>query len=112
MKYTSSLTGNTNFRRMYYQGKFKAGKFVVVYLKRGKKGKTRLGITTSKKVGNAVRRNRCRRMILAAYRKLEDRLNLRGFDVVIVARAGMDKKKSTDIERELLRLVPLLKKNF
>lgn len=60
----------------------------------------KLGITTSKKLGNAVVRNRARRMIRAAYRISESALPL-GYDIVIVAREGVKDKKSTDIERFL-----------
>ncbi len=48
-------------------------------------GPTRLGITTTKKVGNAVRRNRIRRLIREAFRR--GRMELpEGIDVVIIAK--------------------------
>ena len=45
----------------------------------------RLGITTGKKVGNAVFRNRARRVLKAAYQECELSFPL-GYDIVIVAR--------------------------
>lgn len=110
MEYTISLKQNTCFKRLYYKGKYKAGGLVVVYLMKRKGNFARLGITVGKKVGKAVQRNRVRRMILAAYRELEHSLCLKGFDIVIVARPPALSKKSTDIQRELGRLIPLAMK--
>ena len=60
----------------------------------------RLGLAVSKKVGSAVRRNRAKRIIRAAYADLEDRLS-RGFLIVISAKPEIDGKKSTEIYSEL-----------
>jgi ribonuclease P protein component len=58
-----------------------------------------LGITTSKKIGNAVRRNRSRRVILAAYRALSaEIINADGCSIVFVARGRTASLKSTEIE--------------
>jgi len=47
----------------------------------------RLGITVSKKVGNAVKRNRIRRHIYEAFRLIEADLKS-GYDFVIVAKCS------------------------
>ncbi len=54
-----------------------------------------MGITTGKKIGNAVRRNRARRVIRAAAEMLP--VTKGGYDIVFVARAKTVYKKSTDI---------------
>ena len=59
-----------------------------------------MGITTSKKIGNAVRRNRARRVIREAYRPLASRVK-RGYDLVLVARGRTPFVKSTDVGRVL-----------
>ncbi len=61
---------------------------MVVYFKKNRYGQSRLGITVSKKVGNAVTRNRVRRLIKENYRLMEKEIRS-GYDVVIVARARM-----------------------
>ena len=48
----------------------------------------RFGLTASKKVGNAVKRNRARRRLRAAAMDLLSRHAASGYDVVLVARAG------------------------
>ena len=64
--------------------------------------KNRYGITVSTKIGGAVVRSRCRRIIREGLYAIEKRGCLKqGFLVVIAARSAAPKKKSTDIEREL-----------
>ncbi len=60
----------------------------------------RFGISVSKKVGGAVKRNRAKRIIRAAYAQIEDKLCL-GFIIVISAKPEIADRKSTDIEKEL-----------
>lgn len=96
MKYTVIIKENKDFLNAYKRGGYSAGRAVTVYYRRNGRGKKRLGITTGKKVGNAVVRSRCRRIIRAAYRENEE-LFPRGFDYVIVARPGCGNCKSTQI---------------
>ena len=64
-------------------------------------GKTnRLGITTTKKIGKAVARNRARRVILESYRLLEDEIPS-GWDFVIVARTRAANVKMQVVKAEL-----------
>lgn len=112
MEYTVSLKQNTCFKRLYYRGKYKASGSIVVYLLKRKGDFARLGITVGKKVGKATKRNRVRRIILAAYRQLEPSLFLKGFDIVIVARPAALRKSSIEIERELKRSVDFLIRSY
>ena len=71
-------------------------------------GKNRLGIVTGKKVGNAVKRNRSRRIIREAFRLFEPILKEntdRRFDFVFVARAKTPMLKTQQI-------LSLMKKNI
>ncbi|MDD6308166.1 MAG: ribonuclease P protein component [Clostridia bacterium] len=88
MKKTVSITKNHEFRSLYYKGGSKASGLLVVYFRKNRYGQNRLGITVSKKVGNAVVRNRVRRLIKENYRLLEMQI-ADGYDIVIVARLRM-----------------------
>ena len=67
-----------------------------------KKTVNRIGLTTSTKLGKAVVRSRCRRILREGLRALEKRRELKkGFLIVIAARTGAVKSKSTDIARDL-----------
>ena len=60
----------------------------------------RFGISVSKKVGTAVKRNRAKRVIRAAYAPLEDKL-YKGFLIVVSAKPEITEAKSTDVQNEM-----------
>ena len=60
----------------------------------------RVGITTSKKTGNAVKRSRSRRVIREAVRALAPRIR-DGYDLVLVARGKTPFVKSTQVQEAL-----------
>lgn len=80
-----SIKLNKTFRYLYARGKSFVSPSVVVYLAPNRYGNQRLGITTGKKIGKAVKRNRARRVIRVAYRTLLPCFK-ESYDMVIVAR--------------------------
>lgn len=64
-----------------------SGAFVLLVCPTGGHGRARLGITASRKVGNAVARNRVKRRIREWFRRC-GQARLQGFDVVVIARAS------------------------
>jgi ribonuclease P protein component len=98
MLHSVSLNENKDFRRLYKAGKSLVHSALVIYYSKNKLGVSRIGITVSKKVGNAVIRNRVKRIIVEAYRSLE-RLTPVGYDYVFVARGRAVKLKSTELAR-------------
>ena len=94
---------------MYYKERFKIGFFSVIYLKKIRLNGTFLGITVSKKVGNAVKRNRVRRIIKAAYKELEKAENLKGLCLVIVAKKSCVNAKSYDVLKEMKKNIIFLR---
>lgn len=98
-----SLNQNKDFLRLYYRGKSCARPALVVYAMKNRAGICRVGITASKKTGNAVRRNRSRRIIRAAYRSVFGENKIRGnWDLVFVARTKTQFLKSTAVQKEML----------
>lgn len=85
MKHTIILNQNRDFQTLYRRGISFVTPFVVIYIRPNRFGKHRLGITAGKRVGNAVHRNRAKRLIRQAYRELEAELPPY-LDLVIVAR--------------------------
>ena len=75
---------------------------MVVYALKNRTKNVRVGIKKKKKVGNAVQRNRSRRVIREAFRALAPRVRP-GFDLVLVARGKTPYVKSTDVRRQLER---------
>lgn len=62
---------------------------------------TRLGITVTRKIGNAVRRNRIKRWVREAFRRHRDELP-RGVDLVVIAKQGADTLGFAGVVSELL----------
>lgn len=89
---------NRDFQFLYRKGKSQVHPCLVTYLRKTRRPGVRVGITTGKKVGNAVQRNRCRRIIREAFRPLYPQVT-GGWDVVFVARGRTGRCKSTDIAR-------------
>lgn len=85
---------------------------VVEGKRRAAAGPMGLGLTASRKVGGAVVRNRARRRLREAARRLLPILGLPGVDYVIVARQGAPDASWTtlldDLQNALIRLAPAL----
>lgn len=90
------INTNKDFRTLYYRGKSQVHPVLVTYVRKNRLGYPRAGITTGKKIGGAVQRNRCRRVIREAYRLLLPQI-AGGWDLVFVARARTLKCKSTAV---------------
>lgn len=104
MLFTVKLKDNKDFVRLYGKGAFvSCGMCTVYYRKNGKKV-NRMGISTGKKIGNAVMRSRARRVIRQAYRENEADFP-KGYDIVISARAGSTQCKSYHISTFLRKKV-------
>ena len=84
MKFSSALKLNHIFRRLYSTKGF-ANSMLVLYARPNRLGVNRVGITTGKKLGHAVVRNRARRRLREVYR-LSEHLFKPGYDIVVVAR--------------------------
>jgi ribonuclease P protein component len=63
---------------------------------------TRLGVITSKKIGNAVARARARRLLREAFRLNQLRL-AQPLDLVLVARLSIVGKRFAEVEKDLLQ---------
>lgn len=104
---STTLNQNKDFRRLYYRAKSEASPCVVTYAMKNRAGKTRVGITSGKKIGGAVQRNRARRVIRAAFSQLEGRLK-GNYDIVFVARTRTTEVKMqavlADMEAQLIKL--------
>ena len=85
MKYSTSLKLNHVFRRLYHTSGFADG-YLVLYARKNRLDRNRVGITVSKKLGKAHVRNRTRRRIREVYRLNEGKF-LPGWDIVVVARS-------------------------
>ena len=98
------LKENRDFRRVYNKGKSYVSPYFVVYINKNRFSDVRLGITAGKKIGNAVKRNRAKRVITAAFSTICPRI-ITGYDFVIVARTKILTVKSTEVTSSLLKIL-------
>lgn len=124
------LLDSRDFRRVMRRGRRRAGSEVVVVFarrepppsaKRSKKsseirrldssGENRLGITVSRKVGNAVCRNRFKRRVRAWFRMRRDELaeavGEPAIDLIVMARRGGGELGWTELDQRLSTLLGL-----
>ena len=98
-----SIKKNDEFKTVYECGKSYANKYLVMYVHRNDKGKNRLGISVSKKVGNSVVRHRIARLLRESFRLNDEKFHS-SWDIVVIARAGAKGKNYSDIESAYLHL--------
>lgn len=93
MLYTNIIKNNRTFLFLYKKGKCILSRNIVIYVRKNNKPYNNIGITAGKKVGNAVARNRAKRVIRQAYRENEIDMPV-GIDMIIVARSSSAEIKS------------------
>ncbi|NLJ86545.1 MAG: ribonuclease P protein component [Firmicutes bacterium] len=74
-----------DFRRVYENGKTVKNRLVVLHYRENDREVTRIGFSVSKKLGNAVRRNRVKRRLREAVRTKASEIRS-GYDLVVSAR--------------------------
>lgn len=103
MKFSESLKKNSDFQKVYRQGKSYANRYLVMYVLENHTEGSRLGISVSKKVGNSVIRHHLTRLIRESYRLHEDMFN-NGLDIVVIARSTARDISYHETESALLHL--------
>ena len=107
-----AIKENHLFSKAYSKGKKASEKNIAVYvLPNYKTQEVRLGITTGKKLGNAVQRSRARRLIREAFRTIQKKYSFcKPFLIVVVAKNAIvdpDRKMNSvfcDMERAFKKL--------
>lgn len=107
-----SIKNDREFKFLFRKGTTCVSYAFVCYFKENKRRKNRCGIVTGKKIGNAVARNRARRIIREAFRIFEHDLRImtdKRYDFIFVARNGTAPLKSQKILRIMnTKLKPML----
>ena len=105
------LSGKHNFDYVYKRGRSVGHKYVVIFYKKNGLSYNRLGFLASKKVGNAVMRNRARRLMKESVRLIGD-LGFIGYDIIFIARNTINNTKCADVQKSIkgaLRKTAMLK---
>ena len=110
MKRRFRLTRSTDFKRVRRSGKSYAHPLVVLYVLKSEAPGVRVGVSAGLAVGNAVKRNRAKRLLRAAMNDLLPH-TVPGSDLMLIARTplpGSDLASTREALSNLLRRAGLL----
>ena len=89
-----------DFQRVYRLGKSYANHYLVIYVFRSNGNEDKVGFAAGKKLGNAVTRNRVKRLMRECFRLNQDMIKP-GFTLLLVGRKGAASEKYEKIENKL-----------
>ena len=105
------LTRSNDFKRVRRSGKSYAHPLVVLFVfakhpygMASKAPGVRVGVAAGRTVGNAVRRNRAKRLVRAAMQNLYPKI-VPGFDLVLIARQPLPSATLTQTQEALFTLL-------
>jgi ribonuclease P protein component len=99
------LRNRADFSRVYRHGKsFANHQFVVYWFRKREVEQFRVGISVSKKVGNAVVRNRIRRLVKEIVRHHDVEL-IEHIDLIFIVRKGALNMPYKDMEKSILHVL-------
>jgi len=99
------LRRRADYLRCYRTGRRRHGAQAILYFAPNQIGHPRIGITASRKVGNAVVRHRLKRRIKEVYRRWKERGKLPALDLVVHLKPEAGGTDFPTFRAELLRLL-------
>ncbi|PLR67691.1 MULTISPECIES: ribonuclease P protein component [Bacillaceae] len=104
MKKKNRIKKNEDFQKVFKHGKSMANRqFVIYMLDQPEEKEFRLGLSVSKKIGNAVTRNRIKRLIRQVF--MEEKENLKtGIDYIVIARNPASEMNYHEVQSSLMHL--------
>ena len=100
MKSADIIRNQQDFDKLKKYGKSVGSRFVVLIYRKNNLDYTRRAFLASKKVGNAVTRNRARRLMKEAFRQLESYVPA-GYDLLFIARSTIVDSKCADVKESI-----------
>ena len=111
MKIINRIKANDDFATTIKKGKAQRDQSYVIHYNTTSLNYTRVGISVSSKLGNAVVRNHIKRQIRSMCDELIDYEN-QSLDIVIVAKQGFLKNSYDDNKTSLRKLLNFVDRNY
>ncbi|MET3191924.1 ribonuclease P protein component [Streptococcus lutetiensis] len=105
MKKTYRIKSDKDFQAIFSKGTSVANRKFVLYHLEKNQSHYRVGLSVSKKLGNAVTRNSIKRKIRHVIMELSS--NLLNQDFVIIARKGVEELDYHEVKKNLLHVLKL-----
>ncbi|MTH54166.1 ribonuclease P protein component [Bacillus mangrovi] len=104
MKKRNRIKRNEDFQQVFKKGRSIANRQFVLYtLHRDEEKEFRLGLSVSKKIGNAVTRNRVKRLVKQIFLEEKDFLS-KGKDYIVIARKPAAEMSYEEVRSSLFHL--------
>lgn len=107
MRRSHRLKKKKDFAQVYEAGRSAAGRLLVLYSLPSNCDTVRIGFAAGRKLGNAVVRNRAKRVLREVARKRLGVISSR-YNLIIIARSNALKANASDLDKELLFLLKKL----
>lgn len=95
---------NSEYQKVYKAKKISSCRYITLFTKKNNLNIARAGFTTTKKIGNACKRNFVRRRFKAIYRDLYP-LIYKGYDYVFVAKKDAVDCDFKDLKKDFLNVL-------
>ncbi|WLD93393.1 ribonuclease P protein component [Alkalihalobacillus sp. AL-G] len=96
---------NKEFQEVFRNGEsFANRQFVIYYLEKPGQDFYRFGLSVSKKIGNAVTRNRIKRYVREVFHELDDEIKT-SYDYVIIARKPTSSMTVHEVKSSLMHVM-------
>lgn len=99
---------NMEFKDIYKVGKNYWNRNLILYVKKNDLDVTRVGYTITKKIGNAVSRNKLRRKMKEIYR-LNFHNVKEGYDLIFIAKKNIKDISYRELEGSMIHIMSLAK---
>lgn len=106
MSKIETLKSNMEFNRVYSKGKNFWNRNLILYVRKSDSKNTRVGYSITKKVGNAVVRNKVRRRLKEIHRLYTNNIKV-GYELIIIPKKNVVDISYKELESAVLHIFKL-----